>query len=248
LSVIALQQVYFLWGTDRAGELYLLAKIAGISFGFACLVFFLRAATPTGALVGGMICLILLDGTTSSQYTIVRSGLVPLASLFVLTFLSTRAGRRKKARAGLAESRRGRSAAQVIANLATAALSVSSLGFTFVMGGQACCGAGYYKTWVYPAMMVMCLVALVEATADTVSSEIGQAFGGRPILLLTGRHVEPGTDGAVTLVGSLAGITSGAFVAAVGMWSRDSVVCRDLRVILRQLFGSDCGAARMAGE
>ncbi len=58
-------------------------------------------------------------------------------------------------------------------------------------------------------MMLMCLAAMVEATADTVSSEIGQAFGGRPVMLLTLQQVDPGADGAVTLLGSLAGITGG---------------------------------------
>jgi uncharacterized protein (TIGR00297 family) len=106
----------------------------------------------------------------------------------------------------------------VIANLGVAGLSVSSLGFAFVMEAGVYRGGSYY-TWAFPAMMIMCLSALVEATADTVSSEIGQAFGGRPVMLLTMQSVAPGTDGAVTLLGSLAGVTGGAFVAAVGMWA-----------------------------
>jgi len=48
------------------------------------------------------------------------------------------------------------------------------------------------------------VAALVEATADTVSSEIGQAFGGEPVLIGDYVRVEPGTDGAVTLSGSCA--------------------------------------------
>jgi uncharacterized protein (TIGR00297 family) len=218
-AVHVLGQIYFLWGTDRISELLTIVEIVGISVVFASLVWILRAATLAGALSGGMICLVLLNGTSSSRYTIVRSGLTPLALLFVLTFLSTRAGRRKKAGAGLAEDRRGRSAGQVIANLATAGLSVSSPGFIFAMGGQICCGGGYYKTWVYPAMMVMCLAALVEAAADTVSSEIGQAFGGTPIMMVGMRRVAPGTDGAVTLIGSCAGIGAGCFVAVAGAWA-----------------------------
>jgi uncharacterized protein (TIGR00297 family) len=124
-----------------------------------------------------------------------------------------------KAQAGLAEKRHGRSSAQVIANLSIAGLAVSALGFELVVGGEVCCGGGYYKVWVWPAMMMMCLAAMVEATADTVSSEIGQAFGGPPVMLLTLKRADPGADGAVTLLGSLAGIIGGAFVAAVGMWA-----------------------------
>jgi uncharacterized protein (TIGR00297 family) len=214
-----LRQNYFLWSMGTTAELVLLAEIVGISIAFACLVLALRAATLGGALVGGMICLILLYGTSSSNDTILRSGLTPLVLLFVLTFLSTRAGKRKKTRAGLAEDRHGRSAAQVIANLAVAALSVSSLGFVFAMGGKVCCGGSYYSTWVHPVMMIMCLAALVEATADTVSSEIGQAFGGVPVMLVGLRRVDVGTDGAVTLLGSGAGVVAGVLVAAVGAWA-----------------------------
>jgi uncharacterized membrane protein len=218
-TVAILRQVYFIWGEQNVREHILLAEIVGISVAFAGLVLSLRAATVAGAFVGGMICFLLVNGTASSQYTIVRSGLAPLALLFVLTFLATRAGRRVKAEAGLAEKRHGRSSAQVIANLSIAALAVSGFGFELVMGGGVCCGTPYYTVWVWPAMMLMCLAAMVEATADTVSSEIGQAFGGRPVMLLTLQHVDPGADGAVTLLGSLAGIAGGAFVAAVGMWA-----------------------------
>ena len=218
-TVAILRQVYFIWGERSGREHILLAEIAGISVAFAGLVLFLRAATWDGASLGGMICFLLVSGTASSQYTIVRSGLAPLALLFVLTFLATRAGRRVKAQAGLAEKRHGRSAAQVIANLSIAGLAVSGLGFVVVMRGEVCCGTPYYKVWVWPAMMLMCLAAMVEATADTVSSEIGQAFGGRPVMLLTLKQVDPGTDGAVTSLGSLAGIMGGVFVAAVGMWA-----------------------------
>jgi uncharacterized protein (TIGR00297 family) len=217
-TVAVLRQAYFISGEQNLGE-HMLAEIVEISVAFAGLVLSLRAATVAGALFGGMICFLLVSGTASSQYTIVRSGLAPLALLFVLTFLATRAGRRVKARAGLAEKRHGRSSAQVIANLSIAGLAVSTLGFVLVTAGGVCCGGGYYRVWVWPAMIMMCLAAMVEATADTVSSEIGQAFGGRPVMLLTLQRVHPGADGAVTLLGSLSGIAGGAFVALVGMWA-----------------------------
>ena len=63
---------------------------------------------------------------------------------------------------------------------------------------------------------VCVLSALAEATADTVSSEIGQAFGGTPFMLTTLRRVPPGTDGAISLYGTLAGIAAAALVASTG--------------------------------
>jgi uncharacterized protein (TIGR00297 family) len=191
-----------------------------ISLGFAFLVRALQAATPGGAVCGGMICFLITSWTRSLAEPILRTGLTPLILLFVLTFFSTRAGRTKKVRTGLAEGRRGRRAAQVIANLSVAAVSVSPPVVNQVQQWMAyCCVSGLVDAWAFQAAKVMCVAALVEATADTVSSEIGQAFGGDPVLITRLRRVEPGTDGAVTLLGSCAGVAAGALVAVAGGWA-----------------------------
>ena len=180
----------------------------------------LKAATPAAAAYGGMICLLLMFWTGSFDGSIGRTALTPLAMLFGLTFMSTRAGRQRKTKAGLAEKRRGRSASQVIANLSVAALCVTPLTYVAIERLMPqCCVSGLANVWIHWTTTVMCLAALVEATADTVSSEIGQAFGGTPVMILNWRRVEPGTDGAVTLIGSGAGIVAGAMVAAVGIWA-----------------------------
>ena len=57
--------------------------------------------------------------------------------------------------------------------------------------------------------------ALSEAAADTVSSELGQAFGEKARLITTWRSVSPGTDGAVSLIGTLAGIGAAGIVSFV---------------------------------
>ncbi len=209
----------------------------GISLGFALLVRILRAATSGGAICGGIVCFLITFWTGSFRESILRTGLTPLILLFVLTFVSTRAGRTRKAPAGLAESRRGRSAAQVIANLSFPALSISPMAGAMSRSMTLCCVSGMANLWVAEMVKVMCVAALVEATADTVSSEIGQAFGGRPVMLLTLKSVDPGTDGAVTLLGSLAGITGGAFVAAAGMWA---LRLRPSQAAIA-LFGGICG-------
>jgi uncharacterized protein (TIGR00297 family) len=108
----------------------------------------------------------------------------------------------------------------VIANLSVAALSVSpSAADAMSRSMPFCCVSGIADMWVAEMVKVMCVAALVEATADTVSSEIGQAFGGDPVLIAGLRRVEPGTDGAVTLLGSSAGIVAGAAVAIAGGWA-----------------------------
>jgi uncharacterized protein (TIGR00297 family) len=63
------------------------------------------------------------------------------------------------------------------------------------------------------------LAALAEATADTVSSEIGQAIGGRTWMLTTLKRVAPGMDGGISLWGTLAGLIGAAMVVVVGAFS-----------------------------
>ena len=227
-AVVELLLTWHTAGTMRVGlpELrgypgYALGAVL-ISVLFAVAVRALRAATGAAAAFGGMICLAVTYPTGWLGEPVWRSALTPLATLFLLTFLATRAGRERKARAGLAEKRSGRSASQVIANLSAAALAVSPAAewmlrrsVTSATPGMA----GFANVWVVVAMKTACLAALVEATADTLSSELGQAFGGRPVLLAGFRRVEPGTDGAISLLGTAAGVGGGVLVTTVGVWA-----------------------------
>jgi len=130
-----------------------------------------------------------------------------------VTWASTRFGYVKKQRLGTAEAQSGRNASQVAANLGTAALCAIGL---VVLPNQR---------W-----LVAIAAALAEAAADTVSSEIGQAIGGEPRLVTSWKRVAPGTNGAVTLFGSLAGAMAAAAVALVCygtalFGSRSALVC-----------------------
>jgi uncharacterized protein (TIGR00297 family) len=58
--------------------------------------------------------------------------------------------------------------------------------------------------------------AVATATADTCSSEIGKAWGRRTFLITTLRPVPPGTEGAVSLEGTLAGLAGGLLIGATG--------------------------------
>jgi uncharacterized protein (TIGR00297 family) len=134
----------------------------------------------------------------------IYSGLTPLLALFILTFAATKLGNGRKSKLGLVEPRRGRNAAQIVANLGAAGLA-ALVGFALPLG--------------YHVSAIMLLACLAEATADTVSSEIGSAFGGQPFLVTTFRRVPPGTDGAISLLGTLAGSIAAAIVVAIGLWS-----------------------------
>lgn len=61
------------------------------------------------------------------------------------------------------------------------------------------------------------VAGLASKCADTVSSEIGKAFGRRTFLITSLKPVPKGTDGAISLEGTLAGLVASglmAFIAA----------------------------------
>ncbi len=193
-------------------------KALGISLTFGVLVWALRAATPMAAFLGSVVCFLVTFGTLHMDLSPFQSGLPPMMALFLLTFGSTRTGRRRKLQLGVAEGKKGRNAAQIVANLGASGLVIVA-GFYEILD-RLCCpnGSGEVGISMY-AVPIMIVAALCEATADTMSSEIGQAFGGQPVMLTTMRRVDTGTDGAVTLLGTFAGVAGAAVVAAVGMWA-----------------------------
>ena len=115
-----------------------------------------------------------------------------------MTWVSTRLGYRRKLALGLAEQREGRNAWQVLANLTVAALS--SVAFS----------ATGNRLW-----LIAVVGALAEAATDTVASEIGQYRGPHARLSTTWERVPAGTDGGITISGSIAGMAAGLVIAAV---------------------------------
>jgi uncharacterized protein (TIGR00297 family) len=188
------------WVLIRLADLFRLAPSAAIqalalSGLLTFLVLSLRAATPAAALTGGLVtaCLSL---ATPGLHTV----LWPLLTLFLLTFAATRFGRNHKQVLGTAEDRHGRTASQVAANLGAAALVTIPLFSSHLMTS---------------AMLAACVAALTEATADTLSSELGQVLGGTPRLITTWRSVPTGTDGGISIAGTLAGAAGAVLIAFV---------------------------------
>jgi uncharacterized protein (TIGR00297 family) len=184
----------------------------GVSLLFGLAVLQLRAATPAGAFTGAAITANLIFSTTSLPYLPWRTALVSVLAVFVLSFVATRLGRERKERLGTAEQRQGRSAAQVAANLGVAAIAFSGLAQSWLVDTGWFARAGQMPVLLLAAG----LAALAEAAADTVSSEVGQVLGGQPRMITNLRQVEPGTDGAISLAGTLAGLAAAALVAAAG--------------------------------
>jgi uncharacterized protein (TIGR00297 family) len=160
----------------------------------AAAAFAARGVGVAGALVG------LALGTTI--WTFAGGGaFLLLFAFFVLGTAATKLGYERKARAGIAQEKGGRrgpgNALSKVSVPAAAAVFAATTGqrelFLLALAG-----------------------AFATAAADTVSSEVGKAFGRRTFLITTLRPVPRGTDGAVSLEGTLAGIGAALLVGAAG--------------------------------
>jgi uncharacterized protein (TIGR00297 family) len=200
----------------------------GICAFFALVVLLMRAGTPAAAAAGFAITSSLIFSTAPLPFMPLRTAFTPAFGVFALAYAATRFGYSGKLRLGTAEPRSGRSAPQVAANLGAAMLFALPF-FQFLLINSNLIGPHLYSaTALIPALIFApALAALAEAAADTVSSEIGQSltiafnqkFGTRPRLITTLRIAQPGTNGAITLLGSLAGILAAFLIALAGTWA-----------------------------
>jgi uncharacterized protein (TIGR00297 family) len=159
---------------------------------FAVLAYALGMVSRGGAL-GGFLVGTLIYACLGPE------GFAVLA-LFVLGgSLLTRLGYRRKQRAGTAEAGGGRRGARnALANCSVALVCALLAALT----------SSHALTAAFVA-------SLGAAFADTAESEVGQLYGRAPRLITTLRTVPPGTDGAVSLPGTLAGLVAAALTAAL---------------------------------
>ncbi len=174
-----------------------------------------RSATPAAAATGALLCAGMMFSTFVFPYEPWRTAIVPVLAVLLLTSLATRFGRKRKEHLGTAEEKRGRGAAQVCANLGFAALACSPGALSIFPGGRL---TSPDNNPLELLLILAAYSALAEAAADTLSSEIGQVLGGQPFLLTTFRRVEPGTDGAISAPGTLAGVLAACIIGAIGAW------------------------------
>ena len=67
-------------------------------------------------------------------------------------------------------------------------------------------------------VMALTTVLVAAGFALFLSSEVGKAYGRRTFLITSLRPVPPGTEGAVSLEGTLGGLLGGLLVAAYGTY------------------------------
>ena len=158
---------------------------------FGVVAWLLRGVTTSGAIAGTACAFLIYWGLGPAGFAV-------LMAVFAITWLSTQLGAAKKQRLGLAQDKKGRTAGQVLANIAAAAV----------------CAALSLRHGIFA---IAAVAALAEAAADTSQSEIGEIASARSWLITSFREVPPGTDGGITLPGTLAGLIAAAVVACVAL-------------------------------
>jgi uncharacterized protein (TIGR00297 family) len=150
-----------------------------------------RTVTVSGAVCGALLGSMILVCAGWQGYVL-------LLLTFAAAVITSRLGLRRKEGLGIAEERGGRrGAGNAFANTGIASIAAVMAVLTYAHD---------------PALLAF-TAALVAGASDTVASEIGKAWGRRTFLVSTLRPVPPGTSGAMSLEGTLAGVASAAALA-----------------------------------
>lgn len=185
------------WGELLAGGFW---GRLGVGFAinalFAAAAYAARSVDRSGVIAGTLL-------GTAIYALLSWRGFLLLVAFFVLGTACTKLGYQRKAAAKLAQEAGGRRGARhALANAGVAA---------------AC--ALFAAATPYPILFGLAFAgAFATAAADTAGSEIGQLLGRRTFKLTTLRPVPRGTEGAVSLEGTLAGILASIAIGGLGFW------------------------------
>lgn len=165
-----------------------------VALGFAIIARVVGSVTDGGAMAGAVIAFILILAGG-------WAGFAPLVAVFLIALLTTRWGEGRKRHLGVAERGGGRTASQILANLGAPAL---------------CALPVIWFPQFSEIFFVGAIAALAEAAADTASSEMGQATAKNPYMITDFREAPIGTNGAISVEGTLCGCIAACLVAWVG--------------------------------
>ncbi|MEN9202977.1 MAG: TIGR00297 family protein [Thermostichus sp. DG_1_6_bins_120] len=154
-----------------------------------------RALTRAGVIHAGILGLLVWGGLGGRGYGVVTA-------YFLIGTAVTKLGIARKQAQGIAEKRGG---ARGPENVWGSALT------------GAVCAVGY-ALFPHPLWWLGYSASFAAKLADTVSSEVGKAYGRKTFLITTFQAVPAGTEGAVSLEGSLAGVLAAAVISLLA-WS-----------------------------
>ena len=181
-------------GVDPLGLVVALVVAGAMGY----LAWLLGTASVTGMLTGILVGLI----------TIVLGGFgwfVALIAFFGIGGFASKYRYDEKRELGVAEANEGaRGTRNVLANAAVAVLAVVGFAASPQLDADA-------------AIFVLGFAgSLATAMSDTLSSELGVLYG-EPRLVTTLEEVDPGTDGGITIEGTVAGLVGALLVAVIAL-------------------------------
>jgi uncharacterized protein (TIGR00297 family) len=167
-----------------------------------------KSVNFSGALGGWALGAILIFGAGWPMY-------VALLAFFIIGTATTKLGYKRKADQGLAQEGGGRRGfSHAFSNVGVAAICSIAVWRLFRADAFSLAVDAY----------LMGIASLATAAADTTASEIGQLIGRRAFLPLTLKRVPVGTEGAISIEGTVAGAIGGTIVAAVSVWALNRLI------------------------
>lgn len=157
----------------------------------------------SGLSLSGILAAFLLGTLTWRAFG--SSGFFLVASYFVIGTVATKVKMAQKEAQGVAEKRKGRRGPGSVVGSSAAGCVCSFLSIYGVGGGA------FSQIWELGFVASFC-----TKLSDTVSSEIGKAYGRTTYLVTTFKVVPRGTEGAVSVEGTLAGLLASILLASVG--------------------------------
>ncbi len=194
LWALSLVSADLVWSTLKGAGLGILIVIV-LNLVIAFAGYLAGTVTRAGAVGGGVIGIVIAATTGWRGWTL-------LFVTFLAATVSSRLGLRRKTLLGIAEERGGR---RGVGN------AIANTGFA---AGAALLSA---LTYAHDAALLAFATALAAGGSDTFASEIGKAWGRQTYLVSNLRIVPPGTSGAMSVEGTVAGLLAAAGLAAVAI-------------------------------
>ncbi|MDW7695687.1 DUF92 domain-containing protein [Flammeovirgaceae bacterium SG7u.111] len=206
VPLVASVFAYFFIKVFMVGSFVLPSNLSwglGAVFLFVLLSWASKKIDISGAIVGGIIAFLIFLGGGFEILSL-------LLLFFVLGSGATFIKKKEKYKNGLAEKNQGkRGVPNALANGGVAAMC----------GGLA---------WVFPQgqelFLAMLAASLASATADTFSSELGNAYGKRFVDIISWKEGRKGDDGVVSFEGTLLGGIGAGIMALVYLLASGQVL------------------------
>jgi uncharacterized protein (TIGR00297 family) len=192
-----------------------LAVAVAIPFAIGIFSFKLNAVDLSGALSGVLVGLFMIIFGQSPAEGTEFEGFKWFAIILVFLFLGALFTKYKyayKSKVGAAEANKGsRGYKNVFGNCFVPLIFVVLYG---VVGSTSIPYFGFVDKSTY---LIGFLCSMSMSTADTLASEIGSTYHGRPRMITTLQPVTPGTDGGVSPLGEAASVLGAAAVAGAAL-------------------------------